>query len=126
MEKKEMDIESFLQLFMAVSYSIGQRYFDDTRLEKFLIHNNNNEYDNRTKEILSEQFRNLIVQLKIDGYIKEVFGYKNLCCILEKLNCSGITDWYGHDLSSCMVEFLYCYTLGTPFSKFKIKVGRDK
>lgn len=123
MNKKEMDIWTFLDLFMAVSFSQGQSIFDYLRLEEMLTYND--EYDDETKDIISNQLYNLVCQFREDGIIEGIAGYPGLCRILNNFNFRSVLE-DNIDYLEDMRDFFYLYTADIPASKFKLKVGKVK
>ena len=126
---QEIDLETFMKLFMAVSYTHEQVLFNEEAFTNYLWQNYLIEDD------ILDEIDDIIIKLEDEGIIKKIYERFHLYQISNKFDYIGLIKDNYHYFNE-MIEFFYEYYDGSKtygpnnyFNVIKTKIritSRDK
>lgn len=126
---QEIDLETFMKLFMAVSYTHEQVLFNEEAFTNYLWQNYLIEDD------ILDEIDDIIIKLEDEGIIKKIYERFHLYQISNKFDYIGLIKDNYHYYNE-MIEFFYEYYDGSKiygpnnyFNVIKTKIritSRDK
>ena len=124
MNIKEMDVKTFLDMFMAVSYSQGQSLFDYTILEDFLFCDE--EYSRTEQDEIDEIIVDNLEEYERNGLVERINPNKFIYRILNTYNFRKVIEDNYDDLED-MRTFFFDFVADRPLNhRITLKTGKKK
>ncbi len=124
MNLKEMDVKTFLDMFMAVSYSQGQSLFDYTILEEFLFCDE--EYSETEQDEIDGKIINYLGEYERNGLVERLNPKKFIYRILNTYNFRKVIE-DNYDYLEDMRTFFFDFVADKPLNhRITLKSGMKK
>jgi hypothetical protein len=120
----EMDLKTFYEMFMAVSYSQGQSLFDYYNLEDYILYSN--DYSEYVADEICDQISEYTEDFEIKGYIETLENNRSICRILNSFNFRKVIE-ENYEYLDVMRNIFFDFISDKSLKNYiKITTGRQK